>query len=155
MGAIGADEPLARLLAMALSAIVDELHERLEHRGWQRTRPLWGFVLLSVRDQPRSISQIGEVLGTTKQAAAKVVTGLEEAGLVVRATDRRDRRVTAVRLSRRGGRFLADVERIYSELEDEWAVMIGEPQLAAVRAGLTAALAAKYGSDRPSVRPAL
>lgn len=155
MGAVDADEPLTRLLAMALSALVDELHNRLEQRGWQRTRPLWGFVLLSLRDQPRGISQVGQLLGITKQAAAKVVAGLEEAGLVERHTDLRDRRATTIRLSRRGGRFLADVERIYTELESEWAATIGERRLTAIRAGLAAALAAKYGSDRPPVRPAL
>jgi DNA-binding MarR family transcriptional regulator len=140
---------------MALSALVDELHDRLEQRGWQRTRPLWGFVLLSLRDQPRSISQVGLLLGTTKQAAAKVVAGLVEAGLAERETDHHDRRATRIRLSRRGSRFLADVERIYAGLESEWSAMIGECRLTAIRTGLAAALTAKYGSDRPPVRPAL
>jgi DNA-binding MarR family transcriptional regulator len=155
MGAVAADEPLARLLAMALSAVVDELHRRLEERGWERTRPLWGFVLLALRDQPRNISQIGPLLGTTKQAAAKVVAGLEEAGLVTRDTDARDRRATAICLTRRGRRFLADVERIYEEIEAEWAAAIGDRQLAAVRTGLAAAITAHYGAERPPVRPAL
>jgi DNA-binding MarR family transcriptional regulator len=140
---------------MALSALVDELHERLSQRGWERTRPLWGFVLLSVRDEPRNISQIGLLLGTTKQAAAKVVAGLEEAGLVDRETSSFDRRATVIHLSRRGAGFLADVEQIYAELESEWAAMIGTPRLTAIRAGLAAALTAKYGPARPAVRPAM
>jgi DNA-binding MarR family transcriptional regulator len=140
---------------MSLHALVDELHGRLEQRGWPRTRPLWGFVLLFLRDQPRSISQIGLLLGMSKQAAAKVVAGLQDAGLVERETDVRDRRATTIRLSGRGGRFLADVESIYAELEEEWAAMIGDRRLAAVRSGLVAALAARYGSERPAIRPAL
>ncbi len=155
MDAVDADEPLARLLAMALSAVVDELHDRLEQRGWERTRPLWGFVLLSVRDQPRSISQIGLLLGTTKQAAAKVVAGLEEAGLATRDADPRDRRATTIRLTPRGRQFLTDVERIYTDIEAEWAAAIGEQQLAAVRSGLAAAITAHHGPDRPPIRPAL
>jgi DNA-binding MarR family transcriptional regulator len=155
MGAVGAEEPLGRLLAMALSAVVDELHDRLEQRGWERTRPLWGFVLLSLRDRPRSISQIGALLGTTKQAAAKVVAGLEEARLVERATDPRDRRATTIGLSRRGRRFLADVEHVYRDIESEWAAAIGREQLAAVRAGLAAAIGAHHGPRRPPIRPAL
>jgi DNA-binding MarR family transcriptional regulator len=140
---------------MALGALVDELHDRLEQRGWPRTRPLWGFVLLSLRDEPRSISQIGMLLGASKQAAAKVVAGLEDGGFVEREADSRDRRATTIRISRRGGRFLADVEGIYTELEGEWAAMIGARRLTAIRAGLAAALVAKHGSARPPVRPAL
>ena len=37
---------------MALSAVIEDLHERLEAAGWGQTRPLWGFVLLSLRDGP-------------------------------------------------------------------------------------------------------
>jgi DNA-binding MarR family transcriptional regulator len=155
VGAVDPEEPLARLLAMALSALIDELHERLEQRGWRRTRPLWGFVLLSLRDQPHSISKIGQLLGTTKQAAAKVVMGLEAADLVTREADSRDRRATTIHLTSTGRRFLSEVDRIYLELESEWAAMIGERRVAAIRAGLAAALAAKYGSIRPPVRPAV
>jgi DNA-binding MarR family transcriptional regulator len=140
---------------MALSAVVDELHDRLEQRGWERTRPLWGFVLLSVRDQPRSISQIGLLLGTTKQAAAKVVAGLEEAGLTIRDANPDDRRATTVRLTTRGREFLADVERIYADIEAEWAAALGKQRLSTVRSGLAAAITARYGANRPPVRPAL
>ena len=155
MGAVGPEEPLARLLAMALGALVADLHDRLEQRGWPRTRPLWGFVLLALRDEPRSISQIGLLLGTTKQAAAKVVVGLEEAGLGERREDPHDRRATTIRLTRRGVRFLAEVEQIYAELEREWAAVVGDSRLAEIRADLAAGLAAKYGSARPPIRPAL
>jgi DNA-binding MarR family transcriptional regulator len=140
---------------MALTAVVDDLHDRLERRGWERTRPLWGFVLLALRDRPHSISQIGLLLGTTKQAAAKVVTGLEEAGLAARGTDPRDRRATTLRLTERGERFLADVERTYAEIESEWAAAIGERELVAVRTGLAAAIDAHHGGERPPIRPAL
>lgn len=140
---------------MALSALVDELHDRLEQRGWERTRPLWGFVLLAVRDQPRNISQIGSLLGTTKQAAAKVVAGLEEAALVERRADPNDRRAATIRLSRRGRRFLTDVEQIYAELEAEWATAIGDQRLATTRDSLAAVLNAHHGSERPPIRPAL
>jgi len=155
MGAVSSDEPLARLLAMALGTLVADLHDRLEQRGWPRTRPLWGFVLLALRDAPRSISQVGLLLGTTKQAAAKVVSGLEEAGLVERGEDPHDRRATTIRLTRRGRRFLADVERIYGELERDWAAVLGNGRLAALRADLATLLAAKHGSTRPPIRPAL
>jgi DNA-binding MarR family transcriptional regulator len=155
VGPVATDEALARLLAMALSAIVDELHEQLQQRGWGPTRPLWGFVLLSLRDQSRSIAEVGDLLGITKQAAAKVVAGLSEAGLVRRDADPADRRATALTLTARGGRFLADVESVYEAIEAGWAAAIGHRRLAALRAALVAVLEARYGSEQPPLRPAL
>lgn len=140
---------------MALSAVVEELHERLEAAGWEPARPLWGFVLLAVREEPRSISEIGHILGITKQAAAKVVEGLTEAGLVRRKPDRSDRRATAVTLTPRGARFLAIAQLSYAEIEDGWAAVIGGPALAALRRSLIEILRARYGDEQPPVRPAL
>ena len=45
--------PLARLFAMGLRALIDELHERLARRGWPDVRPFLGFALLAVRDGDR------------------------------------------------------------------------------------------------------
>ena len=67
MGDLAGDQPLGRLLAMALAAVIDELHERLAGVGWPRVRPMWGFVLLALRDRPRNIGDVGELLGVSKQ----------------------------------------------------------------------------------------
>lgn len=155
MGAVGEDEPLGRLLAMALSDVVEELHECLERRGWGRTRPLWGFVLLAVRDEPRSISDIGVLLGVTKQAAGKVVDGLTAGGLVQRGPSATDRRATMIRLTKRGTTFLTDVEAIYTEIESRWADAIGDCRLTALKITLADALSARYGGQLPALRPAL
>jgi DNA-binding MarR family transcriptional regulator len=155
VGAVTPEEPLGRLLAMALSAVVEELHEHLERRGWGPIRPLWGFVLLALREEPRSISEIGGLLGVTKQSAGKVVDGLTEAGLVQRAPNALDRRASAIGLTKQGLRFLVDVETSYAEIESGWRDAIGERRLAAVRTGLADALVAHYGAGRPPLRPVL
>jgi DNA-binding MarR family transcriptional regulator len=155
VGTVEAGAPLARLLAMALTALVTELHERLEQRGWERTRPLWGFVLLFIRQSPRRISEIGVLLGVTKQAAAKAVASLEEAGLVERREDPSDGRAVSVCLSAVGEDFLADVEHIYADLEREWADAIGARRLSAARHALADALAAHYAGAPPPLRPTL
>jgi DNA-binding MarR family transcriptional regulator len=155
VGGIDDDEPLGRLLAMALSATIEELHQRLEQQGWGQVRPLWGFVLLSLRDRPRSIGAVGELLGISKQAAAKVSDGLCAAGLVQRGVDPADRRVSALRLTEHGERFLADVESAYDAIEAGWAREIGRERLAELRSALAAILAARYGDTRPPLRPAL
>ena len=140
---------------MALGAVIDELHERLAAAGWGPVRPLWGFVLVSLRDEPRSISEIGSLLGITKQAAAKVVDGLAESGLVQRGDDPRDHRATSVTLTTKGARFLSDAGSSYAEIEAGWAAVIGARRVAALRADLSAVLAARYGDEPPPVRPVL
>ncbi len=151
----GSYEPLGGRLGMALGSVIDELYWRLGTAGWGPVRPLWGFVVVSLQDEPRSISEIGGLLGITKQAAAKVVDGLAESGLVRRDDDPRDHRATSVTLTPKGALFLGDARSGYAEIEAQWAAVIGARRLAALRADLSAVLAARYGDEPPPVRPVL
>jgi DNA-binding MarR family transcriptional regulator len=155
VGPIAEREPLGRLLALALSAVIEELHERLEAAGWPRVRPLWGFTLLALRHQPRNIGAVGDLLGVTKQAAAKVVSSLEAAGLVERREDPTDRRATTLELTSAGARFLADAEAAYAAIEAGWASAAGAQDVTALRRTLVAGIEARYGPGSPPLRPAL
>ena len=155
MGAVTGDQPLGRLLAMALSAVIEELHERLADAGWPRVRPMWGFVLLALRDRPRNIGEVGELLGVTKQAAAKVVASLVDEGLVERREDPGDRRAAVLGLTPDGRRFLADAEAAYQAIEDGWAQVAGRRDVAALRRAVTAVLRSRYGPQEPPLRPVL
>jgi DNA-binding MarR family transcriptional regulator len=140
---------------MALTAVIDELHERLADAGWPRVRPMWGFVLLAVRDRPRNIGEVGELLGVTKQAAAKVVASLVDEGLAERREDPDDRRAAVLGLTADGRRFLADAEAAYGAIEAGWAEVAGQRDVAALRRALSTVLRARYGPHEPSVRPVL
>ena len=140
---------------MALTAVIDELHERLADAGWPRVRPMWGFVLLAVRDRPRNIGDVGELLGVTKQAAAKVVASLVEEGLVERRDDPDDRRAAVLALTPDGQRFLADAEAAYQAIEEGWAQVAGRRDVAALRRAVSTVLRARYGPQEPAVRPVL
>jgi DNA-binding MarR family transcriptional regulator len=152
VGDLAGDQPLGRLLAMALAAVIDELHERLADAGWPRVRPMWGFVLLALRDRPRNIGEVGELLGVTKQAAAKVVASLVDEGLVERREDPGDRRVAVLGLTPDGDRFLADAEAAYQAIEDGWAQVAGRRDVAALRRAVSVVLHSRYG---PQLRPVL
>jgi len=65
-----------------------------------------GFVLLALCAEPRTIGEVGELLATTKQAAAKVVSALVEEELVQRRKHPRDRRAAALGLTDHGRRFV-------------------------------------------------
>jgi DNA-binding MarR family transcriptional regulator len=150
---------MARLLAMAFRDLVDELHARLADEGWTDVRPAYGFVLLAARDGGITGTGIAALLGMTKQAASKQVDAMVAAGLVQRGPADGDGRSKRVALTAEGERFLAAVERIYAELEAQWADALagealgGEAALERLRGDLTAVLHARHGDTLPAIRP--
>jgi DNA-binding MarR family transcriptional regulator len=145
--------PLARLFATATRFLIDELHQRLAERGWPGMRPAFGFTLLAARTQPLTSGAIAALLGLTKQAASKQVDAMEAEGYVRRRPARDDARSKVVELTARGHRLLAVVEEIYAELEAEWAAVIGEARVEALRRDLTEVLRASHGGELPAIRP--
>jgi DNA-binding MarR family transcriptional regulator len=147
------DRPaLARLFAIAYRALVDALHEQLRSRGWDDVRPAFGFVLLAARDGPTTSTELATLMGTTKQAASKLVDSMERAGYVRRRTGAADARRRPIELTARGRRLLATVESIYDELEAGWADAIGSERVELLRADLVAVLTDVDGV-LPPVRP--
>jgi DNA-binding MarR family transcriptional regulator len=145
--------PLARLFAMALRSLVDDLHVRLRERGWEDARPAYGFVLLAAREGSTSVTELAQLAGMTNQAASKLVDSMEAADYVARTGDDADQRRRPVVLTEQGRRFLATVEDIYTVLEEEWSAVIGRDQVEALRAGLTEVLLDRHGGRLPPVRP--
>lgn len=151
MTTAASEPPLARLFAIGYRLLIDGLHDRLRAWGWTDVRPAFGFVLLAARDQPTSVSELAEVMGTTKQAASKLVEAMVAAGYVQRGTDARDGRQRPVHLTSRGQELLRSVEQIYTELEQEWADVIGAAHVQRMRRDLVRVLA--RSGELPPVRP--
>lgn len=152
MGAVE-EVPLARLLLVGARTLVDGLHARLAERGWPPVGQGYGFVLLGVRGQALTITDIAALLGVSKQAASRHVAQMKRDGLVDSAPHPTDSRAVLVEITPRGAAFLAAVEEIYSELEAEWAARIGQDRLDAMRADLTSLLIAD--GQLPAIRPTL
>jgi DNA-binding MarR family transcriptional regulator len=145
--------PLARLLAMTLRWMVDELHRRLAARGWSGVRPAYGFVLLAVRAGPTTPVELAATLDVSKQAASKVADAMVADGLLTKVVDEHDSRRRRLALSARGEQLLVEVEAVYVELENEWAAIIGETGVAQTRNRLTRVLQAAHGGSLPAIRP--
>jgi DNA-binding MarR family transcriptional regulator len=147
------DQPLARLLAIAFRSMIDGLHEQLSQRGWTDVRPAYGFVLLAARHDTTTATEIAVLMGTSKQAASKLVDGMVAAGYLDRlpAGDARQR---PVGLSERGHQLLAVVEEIYRQIEGDWAEVIGQRSVERLRRDLTRVLSRHHGGRLPPVRPA-
>ena len=157
MGRVNATEPsqpvpLARLLAIAYRSLVDGLHGRLRDQGWVDVRPAFGFVLLAARDQPTTSTALATLMGTTKQAASKLVDSMQDAGYVERSANGPDGRQRHVSLTPRGVQLVAAAAEIYTELEREWASLIGPNEVERIRRGLTGVLSDDHGV-LPPVRP--
>jgi len=147
------EPPLARLFAIGYRRLIDGLHGRLRARGWTDVRPAFGFVLLAARDQPTSVSELAALMGITKQAASKLVETMVAAGYVQRGVGARDGRQRPVHLTSRGGELLRSVEQIYTELEQEWANVIGATQMQRMRRDLVRVLSDTHTGELPPVRP--
>jgi DNA-binding MarR family transcriptional regulator len=145
--------PLARLFAMAYRMLIDDLHEALRARGWTDVRPAFGFVLLAARSRPTTATELAALMGTTKQAASKLVDTMVAAGYVERTDAADDARQRAIELTLRGKALLATVEDVYVELERGWAAVIGEARVERLRQDLVRVLTERHGGELPPVRP--
>jgi DNA-binding MarR family transcriptional regulator len=145
--------PLARLFAIALRSMVDELHHRLSERGWADVRPAFGFVLLATREQAITGTELATLMGTSKQAASKLITAMTIAGYIEPTNSAADARHRPFRITDRGLQLLGAVEQIYAELEAEWAEVIGESHVENLRRDLTSVLTDRNRGQLPAVRP--
>jgi len=145
--------PLARLLAMAFREMIDGLHERLAADGWSDVRPRYGYVLLAVADEPRTVAEVAALMGTTKQAASKLVEEMEEARYVRRGPHHGDARAKLVAITPRGKKLLAAVVGIYAELEAEWGEILGPDEVERLRTDLERVISAGHDGGLPDVRP--
>jgi DNA-binding MarR family transcriptional regulator len=145
--------PLARLFAVAFRSLIDALHVELRARGWRDVRPAFGFVLLAAADAPTAVTDLAVILGTTKQAASKLVDTMVESGYVRRGPAPGDGRRRPVALTDRGRALLDEVEDIYRDLERGWADVIGAAAVERLRGDLVAVLADGPEGRLPPVRP--
>ncbi|MDQ1395486.1 MAG: hypothetical protein QOG64_745 [Acidimicrobiaceae bacterium] len=129
------------------------MHQHLADQGFPDLRPSQGFALNAVGDGGATVSELAVVLGVTKQAAAKVVDGLEDRGYVARRAHEEDGRARSVSLTARGRALLDAAASIQQELEAEWAATVGDRQLAVMRRSLEQVLASRYGDRLPPLRP--
>lgn len=123
---------------------MDDLHERLGTRGFRDVGSSFGFVLLEARNRTLSVTEVARLMGTSKQAASKLVSSMQQCGYLLATIDE-DQRARRVEISARGRRLLAAVEEVYGELEGQWAAVIGDKRVEQLRADLTAVLVARHG----------
>ena len=118
--------------------MIENLHVELRSRGWTDIRPAYGFVLLAAREKT-AVSDLATLMGMTKQAASKLVDGMVESGYLERSTgspDGRRKEIGSPSVAIHAGRGRV----IYRDLEQRWAVVVGEDRVERLRTDLQALL---------------
>ena len=147
------DIPLVRLLSMAVTVALDELHPELDAGGHPTLRPVHGYALNAVLGGADTASAMAPHLGMTKQGAARVVQHLLDEGYVELddGSAGADARSKPLALTARGREAVALSVEVQQRIETEWAGLVGERRMATTRRALEEAV--HHGrDDLPAVR---
>ena len=127
---------LPLLLFAGFRALIDALHAELAIQGHPGVRPAYGFAMQAIGLDGATASEVGRMLGISKQAAGKTIDRLEQLGYAERAADATDGRRKVVRLTPLGIDALARSAAIFEDLRAQWASRLGSQRLAALEADL-------------------
>jgi hypothetical protein len=130
------DVPLVRLLSMAVTVALEELHAELHDRGHGSLRPAHGYALN----------------GMTKQGAAKLVQTLIEEGYLAIDDAGEDARRKPLRLTDKGQDAVRVSVEIQDRIEGEWADLVGPRRMSSTRTALERAVTNAVDGGYPPVR---
>jgi DNA-binding MarR family transcriptional regulator len=146
----GAD--LALLLLGGFRQLADRAGSELLRRGYPELRPAQEFALRAIAGGADSASELGRRLSVSKQAAAKVISVLEERGYVARLNDASDSRRKLLSVTPLGHEVMAQGEAIFDDLRADWAHKIGPAELDRLQRNLSILLGdAAIDLDAPGI----
>lgn len=129
------------LLALARLHWIRAMAAGLAERGYPDYRATDAVLVRLLRRRgSATITRIGDRLGITRQAARKLVDGLERRGYAAEERDPSDSRSINVRLTPAGEAYAAAVVAVLEHLNRELAVRVDAADLAAADAVLRATL---------------
>jgi DNA-binding MarR family transcriptional regulator len=111
------DIDLATLAHLAGSAANDAILKQLHEIGHEGVRISHGYVIQHLIEGAPTVSELGELLGVTQQAASKQLLELERLGYVTRVPDSADSRIRRAQLTDRGRRLVRDSRRLRRRLD--------------------------------------
>jgi DNA-binding MarR family transcriptional regulator len=127
-------ENIGRLLLRAQRDFDAELNARLRERGYPDVRLAHSALFAQIDPEGTRSSELAERAGITKQGMGQLVADLEKKGYVERVEDPADGRAKLVRLTNKGRRHVRDAREIIGEIEEAYALRLGEGRLETLRA---------------------
>jgi DNA-binding MarR family transcriptional regulator len=157
----GSDQPFTRapagdgtpylfgdLLALARAHWIARMAQGVAAFGYPGYRPTdAALVRLLRRRGSVSINQIGTRLGVTRQAARKLVNGLERRGYANEERDASDGRLVNVALTSAGERYAEAVVAVIHELNRELSERVGRDALVGADSVLRAVITDRTARD--------
>jgi DNA-binding MarR family transcriptional regulator len=128
------------LLALARQSWIHRMAAELEGRGFADYRISDAATLRRLRRGPASVGELAVPLGVTRQAARKIVRGLEERGYASTQPDAADARKVNVVLTAAGRGYADAIIEVIAWLNRAVASRVTPDQLAAADAVLRASI---------------
>ena len=116
---------LLRMLFRATHTMNAEMAGRLRARGWESFNPAFTSVLGHLDTEGTTVTTLSQKTGTTRQAVSQLTQSMERAGLLERAPNPRDGRSVVLRHTDAGRRILLDAIQVMTDIEHEYAELIG------------------------------
>jgi DNA-binding MarR family transcriptional regulator len=129
---------LAILVVGAARLVADELGGAVRAAGVEDMRTPYGFVIRTLADGDRTLTEVADLLAVSKQAAIKVVDEMAARGFLVREAHPTDRRVKLLRLTPKGALVRETALAASRDLERRLRATAGDAEVdALLRALLT------------------
>ncbi|WP_437570334.1 MarR family winged helix-turn-helix transcriptional regulator [Sorangium sp. So ce542] len=144
---------LGQLLLRSARLLDERAVARIARRGATGVRRAHTALMPYIDIEGTRLTDLAERARVTKQAVGQLVEELEAMGVVERTPDPDDRRAKRVRFTPQGLKALLHGLGVLMELEEELTRKLGEKQMASLKKGLAALLAALEAKEEPEVPP--
>jgi DNA-binding MarR family transcriptional regulator len=128
------------MLALARQSWIHRMAAELADRGFADYRITDASTLRRLLRGPASVGELGVPMGVTRQAARKVVRGLEERGYAITQADADDARKLNVILTPAGRAYAIAIIEVIAGLNQAVAARVTPDQLSAADAVLRASI---------------
>jgi DNA-binding MarR family transcriptional regulator len=114
-----------------------EMAARLRARGWTSFNPSFTSVLGHLDTEGTTVTTLARQTGTTRQAVSQLTQAMEREGFLERVPNPSDGRSVMLRHTDAGRRILLDALEVMTEIEQEYATLIGRRDAARLKDLLT------------------
>ncbi len=129
---------IGRLFLLARKDFASRVEVKMQHSGEGPQSSLPGGSLLPFIDlEGTRSSELARRIGISKQAVAKAINEMEEAGLIVRLQDEVDGRAFLVAFSEAGLEYLLKIHEAIDAVEQEYEELIGVVGMKQLRRSLS------------------
>lgn len=111
--------------------------------------PQYGTLLILASHPGQTIADVGRKVGTARQSANELITGMERAGLIERHANPNDRRSQLIQLTKAGHARLADATPAVQAVERELEADFSAADRTAARAWLGRMVNTEVPIDEP------